>query len=56
MAFEKAKEMDLINDVWDGSLDEFRQDVLDYRTVHSAIQGHLSGWKSSSARFNLDLR
>ena len=30
MAFEKAKEMDLINDVWDGSLDEFRQDVLDY--------------------------
>ena len=30
MAFEKAKEMDLINDVWDGSLEEFRQDVLDY--------------------------
>ena len=30
MAFEKAKEIDLFNDVWDGSLDDFRQDILDY--------------------------
>ena len=45
MAFEKAKEMDLINDVWDGSLDEFRQDVLDYAGQFTSIQGHLSGWK-----------
>ncbi len=30
MAFEKAEELNLINHVWDGSLDEFRQDILDY--------------------------
>ncbi len=30
MAFEKAKELNLVNDVWDGDLAEFRQDVLDY--------------------------
>jgi enoyl-CoA hydratase/carnithine racemase len=30
MAFEKAKELNLVNDVWDGSLADFRQDILDY--------------------------
>ena len=30
MAFEKAKELNLVNDVWDGDLSEFRQDILDY--------------------------
>tara|TARA_B100001750_G_scaffold186726_1_gene156037 strand:- start:783 stop:1640 length:858 start_codon:yes stop_codon:yes gene_type:complete len=30
MAFEKAEELNLINHVWDGSADQFRQDVLDW--------------------------
>ena len=30
MAFEKAEELNLINHVWDGSIDQFRQDVLDW--------------------------
>jgi enoyl-CoA hydratase/carnithine racemase len=30
MAFETAKEMDLINHVWDCSIDDFRPDILDY--------------------------
>jgi enoyl-CoA hydratase/carnithine racemase len=29
-SYEEAKEMDLVHDVWAGSLDEFRQDILDY--------------------------
>jgi len=35
MAFEKAKEIDLVNDVWDGSLEDFRQDILDYATQYT---------------------
>jgi len=35
MAFEKAEEMDLINHVWDGSLAEFRQDILDYASQYT---------------------
>ncbi|DAC51425.1 MAG TPA: enoyl-CoA hydratase/isomerase family protein [Candidatus Thalassarchaeaceae archaeon] len=30
MAFEKAEELNLINHVWDGSAEQFRQDVLDW--------------------------
>ena len=29
-SYEEAKEMDLVHDVWAGSLDEFQQDVLDF--------------------------
>ena len=29
-SYEEAKEMALVHDVWSGSLDEFRQDTLDY--------------------------
>lgn len=35
MAFEKAKEIDLVNDVWDGSLEDFRQDILDYASQYT---------------------
>ena len=30
MAYEKAEELNLINHLWDGSLSDFRQDILDY--------------------------
>ena len=29
-SYEEAKEMDLVHDVWPGSISDFRQDVLDY--------------------------
>jgi enoyl-CoA hydratase/carnithine racemase len=35
MAFEKAKEIDLVNDVWDGSLEDFRKDILDYASQYT---------------------
>ena len=29
-SFEEAKEMDLVHDIWDGNLEDFHQDIIDY--------------------------
>jgi enoyl-CoA hydratase/carnithine racemase len=29
-SYEEAKDMSLVHDIWDGSLEEFQQDVIDY--------------------------
>ncbi|HJM18350.1 MAG TPA: enoyl-CoA hydratase/isomerase family protein [Candidatus Thalassarchaeaceae archaeon] len=29
-SFEEAREMSLVHDIWDGSLEEFKQDIVDY--------------------------
>jgi enoyl-CoA hydratase len=35
MAFEKALELNLINHLWDGSLADFRQDILDWASQYT---------------------